>query len=87
MLAFRNPEDKTSCMVLNLLDTENQRSAQPDWRELQYSQDGKAWKQIPEHCIIASVLIKRRRMELMRRRSKLAVYLRTRLRTWVFKAR
>ena len=26
MLTFRNPEDKTSCIVLNLLKTENQRS-------------------------------------------------------------
>ena len=25
-LPFRNPEDKTSCIVLNLLKTENQRS-------------------------------------------------------------
>ena len=26
MLTFRNPEDKTSCIVLNLLKAENQRS-------------------------------------------------------------
>ena len=26
MLTFRDPEDKTSCIVLNLLKTENQRS-------------------------------------------------------------
>ena len=26
MLTFRNPEDKTSCIVLNLLKTKNQRS-------------------------------------------------------------
>ena len=26
MLTFRNPEDKTSSIVLNLLKTENQRS-------------------------------------------------------------
>ena len=26
VLTFRNPEDKTSCIVLNLLKTENQRS-------------------------------------------------------------
>ena len=26
MLTFKNPEDKTSCIVLNLLKTENQRS-------------------------------------------------------------
>ena len=26
MLTFRSPEDKTSCIVLNLLKTENQRS-------------------------------------------------------------
>ena len=26
MLTFRNPEDKTSCIVLNPLKTENQRS-------------------------------------------------------------
>ena len=25
MLTFRNPEDKTSCIVLNLLKTKNQR--------------------------------------------------------------
>ncbi len=25
-LPFRNPEDKTSCILLNLLKTENQRS-------------------------------------------------------------
>ena len=26
MLTFKNPEDKTSCIVLNLLKTKNQRS-------------------------------------------------------------
>ena len=26
MLTFRSPEDKTSCIVLNLLKTDNQRS-------------------------------------------------------------
>ena len=26
MLTFRNPEDKTSCIVLNLLKTNNHRS-------------------------------------------------------------
>ena len=33
MLTFRNPEDKTSCIVLNLLKKENR--GQPERRDLQ----------------------------------------------------
>ena len=35
VLTFRNPEDKTSCIVLNLLKTKNQRSGAA--REESYS--------------------------------------------------
>ena len=35
MLTFGNPEDKTSCIVLNLLKTENERSGAA--REESYS--------------------------------------------------
>ena len=33
MLTFRNPEDKTSCIVLNLLKTENHQRSGPARKE------------------------------------------------------
>ena len=82
MLTFRNPEDKTSCIVLNLLKTENQRPGAA--REERVTVIKTERKKADTSVAVASVVM-RLRMELIRRSSKLAV--RTRLRTWVFKDR
>ena len=85
MLTFRNPEDKTSCIVLNLLKTKNQRSGAAMQRGESYSTRRERMKADTTASVAVASVVWRRRMELIRRSSKLAV--RTTLRTWVFKDR
>ena len=47
MLTFRNPEDKTSCIVLNLFEDEESEIGGSQRGESYSSQGVRGWKQIP----------------------------------------